>query len=217
MEYKMNTASVGKSLAQLQYEIGLWANRNFGMNISKDMRSASYNSPLDTLCPLMGMIEELGELSRVVNRRHQGRGYDDYDKAQHDKEDALADLLIFMCDFACRENIDLQGVLNYTWSKVEHRAQATWVEDKRLETESDDKRLEAESTKDTTKLDTTSKDIIIQGKTNEDVIQDGHGFGQPPACDVGHHRWGDKVSYAACGEEWTSHRCLDCGLVETLP
>jgi NTP pyrophosphatase (non-canonical NTP hydrolase) len=122
-----------KSLADIQQEIGVWANMNFGHNVSKDPLSVSYGHPLGSLPSLLGVMEELGELARVVARRHQARGYKDAVEAQDAKEDAVADLLVFLCDFCYREGINLQPVLNRVWAKVCKRRQATWAEDKARE------------------------------------------------------------------------------------
>jgi hypothetical protein len=42
--------------------------------------------------------------------------------------------MVFMCDYASREGIDLNAVLHLTWEKVKQRRQATWVADKEKET-----------------------------------------------------------------------------------
>jgi NTP pyrophosphatase (non-canonical NTP hydrolase) len=121
-----------KSFRQIQQEIGKWAKEQFGENCSKDVNSVSYGHPLGPVPALLGVMEELGELSRVVLRLHQGRGLPPTE-AQEAKEDAVADLLVFLCDFATREKIDLQLVLNKVWAKVCKRNQATWEADKAKE------------------------------------------------------------------------------------
>jgi NTP pyrophosphatase (non-canonical NTP hydrolase) len=122
-----------KTLQEIQAEIGQWAQEQFGDNRSKDKSSVSYDHILGSLPPLLGMMEELGELARAVARRHQGRGYDNVVEHREAKEDALADMLVFMCDYGYREGIDLNVVLDRVWAKVCKRRQATWVEDKAAE------------------------------------------------------------------------------------
>lgn len=82
---------------------------------------------------LLGMVEELGELCHAVIYRHQGRGYADPEEHRAAKADALADLLVFACDFAEREGICLEGTLNAVWEKVRRRNRETWGADKAAE------------------------------------------------------------------------------------
>ena len=105
------------SLREIQREIGEWSRRNFGEQVSK-----ATGQRLGSLCPLLGVQEELGELCHVVLKRHQGiRGYDDDVKYQTERDDALADILVFLCDFSEDEGVDLEGVLAMAWNKVKSR------------------------------------------------------------------------------------------------
>lgn len=123
-----------KSLREIQLEIGAWSYREFGNNLSKDKFSVCFNSTLGSWPSFAGMVEELGEFARALSRPHQGRWKEEKNgPAKAAKEDALADLLVFMCDCATREGIDLQSVLNKVWDTVSKRRQATWVEDKEKE------------------------------------------------------------------------------------
>lgn len=123
-----------KTLPQLQLEIAMWADANFGQNFSKDQQAVHHTRPLGSIPPFFGMVEELGELARVFGRCAQGRSeHGSYEAVKEAKEDALADLLIFMCDLASRENIDLLTVLNATWERVCKRRQSTWHQDKAKE------------------------------------------------------------------------------------
>lgn len=123
-----------KSLQQIQQEIREWT-AQFGDNVSQDVTSVSCGARLGNIPPHLGMMEELGELSRYVGRRHQGRGYDNYDEWKAGVEDALADMLIFMCDFANRTNVDLLVALNTVWAKVSQRRKDQWAADKARESE----------------------------------------------------------------------------------
>lgn len=105
------------SLREIQQEIGEWSRRNFGDQVSK-----STGQTLGSLCPLLGIQEELGELCHVVLKRHQGiRGYDDDAKYQAERDDAMADIMVYLCDYASREGVDLEAVLTMTWNKVKSR------------------------------------------------------------------------------------------------
>lgn len=106
-----------KSLREIQTEIGKWSKKNFGNNISKATGQALFSTNA-----LLGIIEETGELAHCVLKRHQGiRGYDDDLKYTTERDDAIADILVYLCDFSCREGVDLQEVLNKVWAKVQKR------------------------------------------------------------------------------------------------
>jgi NTP pyrophosphatase (non-canonical NTP hydrolase) len=170
---------------QIQAEIGRWSTENFGNNVSKDETSVNFGHPLGSLPSLLGMQEELGELARAVARRHQGRGYDDPKDHRNAKEDALSDLLVFMCDYATREGIDLMVVLNRVWQKVKLRRQKSWAADKARE------EAEAEAAKKAKKADAEAAGRKVaemvekaligqQTESTEPVAYDNHGFGHAP-------------------------------------
>jgi len=77
-----------KTLGQIQQEVGDWSVKNFGLQTSKANGIA-----LGSLAPLLGIVEEIGELYDAV--------------MDADKEDALADTGVYLCDFACREGAHL--------------------------------------------------------------------------------------------------------------
>lgn len=107
------------SLNEIQTQIREWANRNFGQNISKRT-----GQELNEICPFMGIVEELGELAHAELKSHQGiRGFDDPKVYTDARDDALSDILVYLCDFAGRQNppVDLQKILNKVWSKVRER------------------------------------------------------------------------------------------------
>ncbi len=94
-------------LRQIQYEVSYWSRKNFA---------------LGSLAPLLGIVEEVGELCHATLKYHQGiRSLDNRTKYEADRNDAVGDILIFLCDYANREDIDLIEVLNETWSKVRTR------------------------------------------------------------------------------------------------
>jgi len=106
-----------KDLSQIQSEIGEWSRRNFGEQTSKVTGQV-----LGSLAPLLGAAEEVGELMHVVLKRHQGiRGYDDDAKYIRERDDAIADILVYLCDFSCREGVDIAKALDETWAGVQRR------------------------------------------------------------------------------------------------
>lgn len=106
------------TLTQLQQEVEVWTNHNFDRD--------GHNS----WSPLLGIVEEVGELCHAHLKQHQGiRGYDDPVKFLRESEDAVGDALVYMADYCNEVGIDLQEALDATWSKVQKR---DWVEDKAL-------------------------------------------------------------------------------------
>src|SRR6185503_13269547 len=94
-------------LRLMQREVSEWVARNF------DPNRPSWH-------PLLGIQEEVGELSHAFLKRAQGiRGTAE----QHTEgiKDALADAIIYMLDFCNKEGIDLQAELERTWDKVKQR------------------------------------------------------------------------------------------------
>lgn len=123
-----------KSFDQIQLEIGQWAKGQFGDNPNRSAGHPGEGSPLGSIPPLLGMAEEVGELSHAYVYRLQGRGEFHNDKLYRDAvEDGLGDLLVFACDFANRERISLLAALNKTWDKVCQRRRENWNADKARE------------------------------------------------------------------------------------
>lgn len=87
-----------KSIGKLQPEVNEWANKNFGTG------HPAWH-------PLMGMIEELGELGHCHLKAVQGiRGT----QAQHAAGivDAVGDIVVYMCQYVSLQGITLQSVLS---------------------------------------------------------------------------------------------------------
>lgn len=90
---------------ELQEKHGQWAETNFP-NAEKWE-------------PLVGMQEELGELSHAFLKMHQGiRVNEDHEGKM---VDAVGDILIYMADFCNRNGIDMQEALETTWAEVKER------------------------------------------------------------------------------------------------
>jgi NTP pyrophosphatase (non-canonical NTP hydrolase) len=100
------------SLAQLQAEQRPWVEHNF------PGREPYY--------PLLGAIEELGELCHAHLKQLQGiRGTSE--EHQTAKADAVGDAIIFLADYCTANGIDLQQAVEETWGKVKQR---DWQKDK---------------------------------------------------------------------------------------
>lgn len=95
------------NLKDLQKEQKEWADHNFGID------QPSWK-------PLLGLQEEIGELSHAYLKRDQKiRG----NEVKHNAniKDAIGDIVIYLADFCSRENINLEETIEKTWSKVKKR------------------------------------------------------------------------------------------------
>ena len=91
---------------QLQQEQKEWADRNFP-------NSKNYH-------PLLGVVEEVGELSHSHLKREQGiRGTEE----EHIEEarDAIGDIVIYLSDYCSRMGFDFQEIMEDTWNHVKQR------------------------------------------------------------------------------------------------
>ncbi len=93
------------NLTKLQQEVEEWHYETFG-----DSPSWSY---------LLGLQEELGELSHAYLKRFQHiRVDEDHSLAI---KDAVGDIIIFLLGFCSSEGISLEDELETTWIKVKSR------------------------------------------------------------------------------------------------
>ena len=96
---------------QLQDEQRPWVARNF------PGRPSWY--------PLLGVMEELGELAHAHLKQAQGIRYTP-EEARAKKVDAVADIVTFLADYCSAEGIDLQAAVEETWQHVRKR---DWASD----------------------------------------------------------------------------------------
>lgn len=127
----MKVKSMLKDLQTLQREVADWSRENFGDNVSKwtGQKLFSQNA-------LTGLVEEVGDLNGITIQYHQGRrGYDPtteegQKKYVSNRNDAIADIMIFLMDYCDREGVDLLTVVNDTWtnivSKRNAKTRASW-------------------------------------------------------------------------------------------
>lgn len=93
-------------IQNLQKNVGIWARHNFPDGEKND--------------PFIGIVEEVGELAHtILKSRQKIRQLDD--DIQLKIEDALGDIMIFMCDYAERNNIDLEYAILTAWKEVQKR------------------------------------------------------------------------------------------------
>lgn len=94
------------TLAELQHELQPWQEHNFPGR--------------DAWEPLVGVMEEAGELAHAHLKKHQGiRGTaQELDIAA---EDAVGDIIVYLADFCNARGFDLQYCLNAAWRQVRQR------------------------------------------------------------------------------------------------
>lgn len=89
---------------------------------------AGYNFPCATpVQALLGVVEEVGELSHAVLKREQGiRGSTD----SHDEaiEDAVGDIVLYLAHFCTLSHIDMNDAVTKTWREVNERDWVQWPE-----------------------------------------------------------------------------------------
>src|SRR3990167_222491 len=103
------------SLRRLQEELRPWVTYNFG-----DRESWQ---------PLLGALEELGELAHAHLKAHQHiRGTEAVHAAR--AQDAVADCVIFLADYCNARGWDMEKLLAQTWADVRQR---DWVRQRAAE------------------------------------------------------------------------------------
>lgn len=69
--------------------------------------------------PLLGLSEEVGELSHAFLKRHQAiRGNEDHIA---NIQDAVGDIVIFLANFCNNMGLDMDAILEKTWEQVQKR------------------------------------------------------------------------------------------------
>lgn len=81
---------MNKTLNEIQEELKVWTEYNFGHTTPE--------------IPILGMIEELGELSHAILKEKQGIRQSDF---LSDKKDAIADLTIYILNYCNCKNITI--------------------------------------------------------------------------------------------------------------
>lgn len=92
-------------LRKLQDEQRPWVKHNFGARPS--------------WMPLLGIMEELGELAHSHLKQAQGiRSHEDHEAMA---KDAVADIVIFLADYCSARDFDLESLVSETWAEVKKR------------------------------------------------------------------------------------------------
>jgi NTP pyrophosphatase (non-canonical NTP hydrolase) len=99
------------TLTRLQREHAKWVEHNFPGQ--------------ESWVPLLGAVEELGELAHAHIKSHQGiRG--SAEKHEAKGRDAIGDVLIYLAHYATNRGWDLQQLMEETWAEV---IQRDWIKD----------------------------------------------------------------------------------------
>lgn len=93
------------TLREIQNAHRVWALKNFGERPSWH--------------PLLGAVEELGELAHAHLKEQQGiRRTEDH---VANAKDAVADVVLYLMDYCSLRDFDMQEVVESTWYKVRQR------------------------------------------------------------------------------------------------
>jgi NTP pyrophosphatase (non-canonical NTP hydrolase) len=97
--------TVKDKLEQIQAEQKEWSNANFG--------------PQSPTLPLLGVVEEVGELCHAVLKREQGIRRDE--NHLENEVDAIGDICIYLMDYCNRRGFNLMEIIDETWNEVQGR------------------------------------------------------------------------------------------------
>jgi len=91
---------------EFQNDVAKWTHRNFPTALPH--------------MPLLGLSEEVGELSHAHLKGEQGIRHT---KAEiyRMKKDAVGDILVFLANYCDLNNLDLQDCKDHTWEQVRQR------------------------------------------------------------------------------------------------
>lgn len=94
------------TLTELQAEVKQWV-------------AANFPKPHYPYRPILGAVEELGELAHAFLKKDQGVRVDE----NHDAAmtDAVGDIIIYLADFCNQTDRDLDDIVDQVWDKVSQR------------------------------------------------------------------------------------------------
>jgi NTP pyrophosphatase (non-canonical NTP hydrolase) len=101
-------------IRRFQDEVCEWSKQNFG--------------DVPYWQQVMGVVEEVGELSHHLLKQAQGiRGT--YDEHEAEAKDGVGDIVVFLANLCISRGWDLQEIVEETWNKVKQR---DWKKDPNL-------------------------------------------------------------------------------------
>ncbi len=104
-----------QTLDQIQKDVGHWARANFGLNETDLMATTNRGMVcLDEYAPLMGIVEEVGELTEAFALTG------DPAKAKANMRDAAGDIMIYLCDYCWRCDLVVPGRVVLDRDEIDH-------------------------------------------------------------------------------------------------
>ena len=91
-------------IREIQEELSIWQKHNFPDRPSHQ--------------PLLGMMEELGELTHAHLKEEQGIRKQDYEAKI---KDAIGDIFVYMLDYANARGYDVENIISSVWKEVKKR------------------------------------------------------------------------------------------------
>lgn len=117
-------------LAELQTEVGGWAEENFGDQLDildsiterHQTGGRAGGADIGAMFCALGAAEEVGELAHSVLKRGQGIRLEDDDVGPAAERDAVGDIIVYLADFCYRRGYDLEACVREAWDgEVVHR------------------------------------------------------------------------------------------------
>lgn len=93
------------SFDELQLITAVWREHNFPNHTAEEQ--------------FEGMVEELGELAHA--KRNAGRGIRAHEDHSQKEQDAIGDLIIYLCGYCTRRQLNLFECINGAWEEVRDR------------------------------------------------------------------------------------------------
>jgi len=101
-------------LKQLQKEQKLWVEHNFIPRIGNFTPEL-----LESVAPLLGALEELGELAH--SHLKQGQNIRVAEKHVENAKDAIGDIVIYLSDYCSARNFNFGDIVKNVWGEVKKR------------------------------------------------------------------------------------------------
>jgi len=108
-------------LAELQNEVGPWAEENFGdiddigRDINERRKRRKPGADVGAIFCTLGVNEEAGELTHSVLKRAQGIREDEPGVGPEAEQDAVGDIIVYLADFCHRRGYNLAECVHRAW------------------------------------------------------------------------------------------------------
>lgn len=108
-------------LAELQQQVGAWAEENFGdqdqirQNINERGKRRKPGADIGAIFCTLGVNEEAGELTHSVLKRAQGIRQEEPGVGPDAEMDAVGDIVVYLADFCHRRGYSLAECVHRAW------------------------------------------------------------------------------------------------------